>query len=669
MWVQEYLLSRHAELKDTNGNECWLVRLHTGEDAEGTERFDTKGWKELSRTLYWASEEMNYNYSIIRLGRKGDDALQLSVVLSTCNQPVWLEKVLWGYEAQDTRAFEVIVADDGSRQETYDMLQRVVPQLSYRVKHVWHEDKGFRKCDILNKGIQAAQTDYLLFSDGDCIPRKDFVSTHLSLRRKGRFLSGGYHKLSMDLSKLLSKDDILSGRCFDLVWMREKGMPASFKNNKLTATGLKRWALNTFTPTKATWNGHNASGWLTDILAVNGFDERMQYGGQDREFGERLENYGIHGMQIRYSTVCLHLDHSRGYKTPESIQKNRNIRKHTRGAKVQWSPCGIVKDELAGKMVRANSWYDRYTIEEERLALYRQKGGLYKHVWSLPCQWRIAGLRKKVVREYAANDEAPVLSGGQEVIVSLTSFPPRISQLSCMLKSMLWQTYAPDKVIVWLSEDEFPGKMDDLPAELKKWVANGVEFRFVSGNLRSHKKYYYVFREYPDAIVITVDDDVIYPRDTVGRLLSLSYQHPATVCGNVIRKMRMTNTGFAAYKQWQKSITMPISSSLNYVAIGCGGICYPPRWYEETLFDREAIEKCCLSADDLWLKANELKAGVAVTGGGGFYPRPIELPDTQNTGLQRKNNGKVNLNDVQWEALNRLWGLDKLIGRSLESKL
>ena len=63
-------------------------------------------------------------------------------------------------------------------------------------------------------------------------------------------------------------------------------MPASFKNNKLTATGFKRWALNTFTPTKASWNGHNASGWLSDILAVNGFDERMQYGGQDREFGE-----------------------------------------------------------------------------------------------------------------------------------------------------------------------------------------------------------------------------------------------------------------------------------------------------------------------------------------------------------------------------------------------
>lgn len=374
--VQDYLLAHHADLEEMPDEdyELCLVRLHKEENVHNAVRMDLTLWKEISRELYWAEGEMECNYSIIRFSRKAAP-LQMSVVLSTCNQPAWLEKVLWGYEAQDTKSFELIVADDGSRKETYDMLQRVTPQLTFRVKHVWHEDKGFRKCDILNKGIQAAQTDYLLFSDGDCIPRKDFVSTHLRLRRKGRFLSGGYHKLSMDLSKDLTKDDILSGRCFDLQWMRGKGMPASFKNNKLTATGFKRWLLNTFTPTKASWNGHNASGWLNDILAVNGFDERMQYGGQDREFGERLENYGIHGMQIRYSTVCLHLDHARGYKTKESIQKNRDIRKHTRGAKVKWASLGIVKGELRGKTVEANSYYDRYTREEEKLVSYKEKGG------------------------------------------------------------------------------------------------------------------------------------------------------------------------------------------------------------------------------------------------------------------------------------------------------
>lgn len=257
-------------------------------------------------------------------------------------------------------------------------------------------------------------------------------------------------------------------------------------------------------------------------------------------------------------------------------------------------------------------------------------------------------------------EEAPVLMNHSGVIVSLTTYPPRIPQLHLMLKSILWQTYPPEKIIVWLSEEEFPGKLDDMPAELRDLAANGVTFRFVSGNFRSHKKYYYVFREYPDANVITVDDDLIYPRDTIARLLALSYQYPHTVCGNIIRKIQTEGNLFSAYKKWTKINVMPVSSSYQNVAIGCGGVYYPPYWYGDSLFDSKLFREYCPSADDLWLKANELKEHIKVTGGGGFYPRPIELPSTQHYSLQKQNNGKVNLNDRQWSSLNELWKLDEL---------
>ena len=641
-------------------NTLWVARLHT-EAADG-ERADLTGWKERARTLHWDNGLTGCNYSLVHYERTPDTSLCLSVVISTCNQPAWLEKVLWGYEAQTEKRFELIVADDGSRKETFDLLQRLTPRLSYPVKHVWHEDKGFRKCDILNKSILAAQTDYLLFSDGDCIPRRDFVETHLRLRRRGRFLSGGYHKLDTSLSRSLTVDDILSGRCFDQRWMRAHGMPASFKNNKLTATGFKRWALNTFTPTKATWNGHNASGWLDDILAVNGFDERMQYGGQDREFGERLENYGIHGMQIRYSTVCLHLDHPRGYKTEASIRKNREIRRHTRGQKVLWSPYGICKEPLAGVMAKANRLYDRYTREEEQLAHYRRKGWMHGWLVSLPCQWRRRSCRSGVLAESRRQAQMPVLPGHPGVVVSLTSFPARIGQLHLTLKSLLWQTWLPERIVVWLSKEEFPRQKDELPGELLAMEANGVEFRFVPGNLRSHKKYYYAFREYPDQTVITVDDDLIYPRRTLERLLLLSYRHPGAICANIIRQIVTDKGSFVPYKRWEKPIEMPENCSLRNVGIGCGGICYPPRWYGDELFDAQLIASCCPAADDLWLKANQLKHGVSVAGGGTFFPRPIELPGTVRSSLQRANNGRQSLNDWQWGALNRLWQLGDEFG-------
>ena len=112
--VRDYLLAHHADLKeDQDEDALCLVRLHKEEDIDGTDRVDLVGWREISRELYWAGEQMECNYSIIRFSRK-TTSLQMSVVLSTCNQLEWLEKVLWGYEAQDTKNFELIVADDGS---------------------------------------------------------------------------------------------------------------------------------------------------------------------------------------------------------------------------------------------------------------------------------------------------------------------------------------------------------------------------------------------------------------------------------------------------------------------------------------------------------------------------------------------------------------------------
>ena len=171
--------------------------------------------------------------------------------------------------------------------------------------------------------------------------QKDFVETHLNNRESGRFLSGGYFMLPMNISKLISREDVLSQKCFDVNWLTQNGLKKSFKNNKLTAKAFKAKLLNFLTPTKPSWNGHNASGWKKDLVKINGFNQEMQYGGQDRELGERLENLGIKGKQIRYSAICVHLDHARGYVNPETWAKNNAIRKNTRDQKLTWTEQGI----------------------------------------------------------------------------------------------------------------------------------------------------------------------------------------------------------------------------------------------------------------------------------------------------------------------------------------
>lgn len=267
----------------------------------------------------------------------------ISIIVSTYNSPDWLEKVIWGFSVQKYSNFELIIADDGSSTDTKNRIEKLKAHVNFPIIHVWHEDKGFQKTIILNKALMACSTDYVIMTDGDCIPRKDFVEKHIELRKPKRFLSGGYHKLSMDLSVLITKEDIITERCFDLKWLEERGMKSSFKNRKLTAKGWFSQLLNFITPTTPSWNGHNSSGWMKDILAVNGFDERMEYGGEDRELGERLENYGVKGKQIRYSTTCLHLDHARGYVNEKALMINKNIRKETKINKSIWTKYGIKK--------------------------------------------------------------------------------------------------------------------------------------------------------------------------------------------------------------------------------------------------------------------------------------------------------------------------------------
>lgn len=254
--------------------------------------------------------------------------MTIGVVISTYNNPAWLEKTLWGYLAQKRQADEIIIADDGSTEETRKLIERYADRLPLR--HVWHEDNGFRKTKILNEALRLATSDYLIFTDQDCVPRHDFVATHGRLARRGYLLSGGYFKLPMDISRQLTQEDIAQGRAFSLRWLQSQGLKWTFKCTKLVQSRWFTSFMNTVTPTRATWNGMNSSTWREDILSVKGFDERMQYGGEDREMGERLFHKGMKGRQIRYSAIVLHLDHSRPYVNEEALQRNMEIRKETR---------------------------------------------------------------------------------------------------------------------------------------------------------------------------------------------------------------------------------------------------------------------------------------------------------------------------------------------------
>ena len=267
----------------------------------------------------------------------------VSVIFSTFQQPEWLRKALCGFASQSHQDFEIVVADDGSGEETADVIRSARRRTGLQIKHVWQADRGFRKCRVLNKAIARSRGDYLIFTDGDCIAHPEFVARHLELAEPRRFLSGGLLRLPLGLSHNLQPDDISSGRAFAASWLRGRGMPLTYKLLKLSA-GLGFGALlDRISPATAGWNGHNASGWREHILQANGFDERMGYGGEDRELGERLENAGIRGKRIRHRVTCLHLDHPRGYVDPQVRAANLAIRGKTKRLRRTLTEHGIAQ--------------------------------------------------------------------------------------------------------------------------------------------------------------------------------------------------------------------------------------------------------------------------------------------------------------------------------------
>lgn len=273
-----------------------------------------------------------------------------AVVLSTYRQPELLRKSLWGYANQTHGDFELVVADDGSGAETERVVARARTD-GLPIRHVWQEDRGFRKCRILNRAVLATEADYLIFSDGDCIPRDDFVAAHVRHARPGHFLGGGALHLPSSTSERITREDVVSGRAHRLSWLVRHGWRPGHRFLRLSRREWLATLLDRVTPTKSVFNGGNGSVWREDAIAVNGFEQEMGYKGQDREFGDRLTHAGRRCVQVRHRAVVVHQAHDRPYATPEVIAHSDRVRARTRREGAVRAREGVeeLRRELAGR--------------------------------------------------------------------------------------------------------------------------------------------------------------------------------------------------------------------------------------------------------------------------------------------------------------------------------
>jgi glycosyltransferase involved in cell wall biosynthesis len=272
----------------------------------------------------------------------GDEVKLVSIIVSTYNWPQALAVVLDSLALQTSQCFEVIIADDGSRAETADLIAGIGADYPVRLHHVWQEDKGFRAAAARNRAVAESRGDYLLFLDGDCAVFPDFVETHINLAEAGWFVAGNRILLSKALTAA-----IIAGQEDVYAWSLARFLKARLGGEINRLLPLLRLPDGFFRKLRGSrWQGAmtcNLVVWRDDFYRVNGFDESfVGWGHEDAEFVNRLINSGIFRKEGRFAAPVLHMWH----RAQDRINEKENLQK--------------LFSHIEQHLIRAEKGIDRY---------------------------------------------------------------------------------------------------------------------------------------------------------------------------------------------------------------------------------------------------------------------------------------------------------------------
>lgn len=263
--------------------------------------------------------------------------MKTSLIVSTYNRPDALRLTLKSIARQRMLPNEVIIADDGSTNETKLLFNEVKANFPIPIQHVWQEDKGFRLAAIRNKAIEKTSSEYLIFTDGDIILHKDFIQSHVSFAQPKHFCQGHRVLLNATATKKAIANEQLNFGIFD------NGITNrlyAFHNLSLSKI-MSKTVLH-----ERKIKGCNFSCYKEDAIKINGFNESfIGWGKEDAEFIARLINSGVKGIDIKFAAVVYHLDHGENFKkkTEDALPNNLSFVEKAKKEKLTWCDNGILK--------------------------------------------------------------------------------------------------------------------------------------------------------------------------------------------------------------------------------------------------------------------------------------------------------------------------------------
>lgn len=244
-----------------------------------------------------------------------------------------------------------------------------------------------------------------------------------------------------------------------------------------------------------------------------------------------------------------------------------------------------------------------------------------------------------------------------KIVVSLTTIPERIEIVWISIESIFRQTVKPDKVILYLGKDKF--KDTQLPPSLLKLVDKGLTISYCE-DLKPHTKYFYALADFNNCTVITVDDDVIYPSDTIANLVNLSEKFPGSICANRAHYITSKNGLFLTYRSWIPNYKKIKEPSHLLMQTGVGGVLYPPNCLDNEVFNKLVFSEICANADDIWLKGMALKSNTKICTNSKFNKDFITIKRSQVKKLSADNVFGY-ANDLQFNAVMDKYKLHSLL--------
>lgn len=245
------------------------------------------------------------------------------------------------------------------------------------------------------------------------------------------------------------------------------------------------------------------------------------------------------------------------------------------------------------------------------------------------------------------------------VIVSLTSYPARIETVHHTINTLLKQTIKADKIILWLAKEQFPHKEKDLPLQLLDLTNEGLEIKWYH-DVKSYKKLIPALKKYPKSIIVTTDDDLLYARGWLEKLLLSYIKQPMAIHCHRGHLIRFFNKNILPYRQWQQNIRISQTLYNTFPTSGAGAL-YPPHSLHKDVLDEEKFMRLCPQADDIWFWAMAVKNDFPIKVVENNISKLNYIDGTQETALWQ-NNVIGGQNDIQLQNVLKEYPeiLDKL---------